>query len=139
MSDGYLEQLRISFEESPFWRWFGIRVTSLEAGRAEVELPPASHFLNVNQAVHGGVIASLMDSVMGIAIRSVSPDPAVTQSLTTQFLRAPSPSATMRASAEVIRQGRQVVSVQARVEDEGGRLIAVGLAAFMRVSPDRKS
>ncbi|MBX6353238.1 MAG: PaaI family thioesterase [Thermoflavifilum sp.] len=133
MNDAYLEQLRQDFEASPFWQWFGIRVTRLEAGRAEVELPPSPHFLNVNDAVHGGVIASLVDSVMGIAIRSLSTVPAVTQTLTTQFLRAPDPSGTMRASAEVVRHGRQVVSVQAQVTDAEGRLIALGMASFIRV------
>jgi len=132
MDASYLEGLRNEFEQSNFWRFLGTQIKTLEEGYAVIVLPPSPNFLNVNQGIHGGVIVSLLDSAMGLTLRSTEQmTSAVTQSLTTQFLWRPMAESNLFATGEIVRKGRKIVSMQGRVTDDDDRLIAVSLATFM--------
>ena len=131
MSSAYLDKLRDEFIGSNFWRFLGIQVQTLEEGYAAIALPPSPNFLNVNDGIHGGVIVSLLDSAMGLTLRSTELSTAVTQSMTTQFLRGPKPGSTLYATGEIVRKGRRVISMQGRVTDDDNQLIAIALATFI--------
>ncbi|AKT52609.1 hypothetical protein ADJ73_05190 [Arsenicicoccus sp. oral taxon 190] len=98
-----------------------------------VRLVPTEEHANVNGGVHGGVLATLLDSVMGQAARNHLPEDksAVTVSLTVTFLNPAAVGEELVASAEVRKEGGSLVMMEAdvvRAEDE--RPVAHGVATF---------
>lgn len=133
MDKAYYEKLWLEFETSPFWVFMKITIESLEEGSVKLVMPPSENYVNLNGGVHGGVLTSLLDSVMGLTVRSTWDVPAVTQSLTVQFLRAPKPDETLFASGTVVKAGRTVASIEGHVFGKDGRLLAIGIGTFMKV------
>lgn len=128
-----LALVREEFNGSPFWQYLGIEVESLTTGRARIRLDLRPQFLNVNEGVHGGVIVSLIDSAMGLTLRSLTTSQHVTESMTTQFLREPKADGILYATGDVVRQGRKLVAMRGEVVDEVDRLIAVAMATFVNI------
>ena len=82
---------------------------------------------------HGGVIASLLDSVMGLAAsKSAPPDHyLVTAQLNVHFLRPAREGETLVASAEVRHGGRKLAVVQGEIRAGKDHLVATGSATFV--------
>jgi putative MATE family efflux protein len=57
----------------PIIQLLGIRMVSVEPGRVRMDLPVGEYLYNPLGSVHGGAIATILDSVMGCAVHSVQP------------------------------------------------------------------
>jgi uncharacterized protein (TIGR00369 family) len=84
------------------------------------------------EVVHGGAIASLIDSAGVVAVWS-NVDPNVTRGatidLTVNYMAA-AESVDLTAEAQVIRRGRSVVFVDVDVRSPTGERIAKGLVTY---------
>lgn len=131
----YFARLRRLFNERvPFNQFLGLRLSPLRPGRAEMRLKFRQEFMGdvKRPALHGGVVATMLDSVCGAAVLSrVAPgDRISTVDLRVDFL-LPGPRKSLIAQAEVIRVGNQVALAQAKVCAAGSReVVAVGKAVF---------
>ena len=106
-----------------------------EDGTAEVSLDVGPQHLNRNGTLHGGLIASLLDSAAGFAA-SLSFGgavlmPVVTVSLTTHFL-APAREGLVVSTGQVAGGGRKIIYADAEVRDAEGVLVAKGSGVFKR-------
>ena len=123
----------------PYYRLLGLRVEAGEpAGLSKLVLESRSELENSRGEVHGGVIASLLDVAMGVAVRSTLPqsDGATTVSLTVNYV-APGRS-TLTARGRVVRKGRTLASVEATVTDASEQIVAHAVGT-MRVLAQRSS
>ena len=111
----------------PVTRLLGIEMAEAEAGRVVMRLQPGEHLYNPLGAVHGGMIATLLDSVMGCAVHSTLPQGRgyTTLEIKVNFLRAVT-EATGVVSAEglVVQAGRQAAVAEGRLTDAAGKLYA---------------
>ena len=111
----------------PIMRTLGIELVHVEVGRAAFALHPAELHYNPLGSVHGGVIATLLDSAAGCAVHSVLEVGTgyTSVDLTTKYLR-PVTAGTGRVVAEgtVIARGARTALAEARLTDERGRLLA---------------
>lgn len=106
---------------------------------AGLALVPDERLTNVNGGVHGGVLATMLDTVMGEAVRADLDDEhsAVTVSLTVTFLAGAKPGEELVASAEVRRRGSSLVMVEGDVvRTADGEAVAHGVATFSIVDAD---
>jgi uncharacterized protein (TIGR00369 family) len=151
----FREALKFVFEEKiPFCKTLGLRF-SLDGGRAEVRFRREDFMLgNVKYKVlHGGVTASVLDSIAGIAIlcrmAELDPRPDVVAQLkefgrlSTIDLRIDyieqANAEEFVATAEVLRVGNRVANVQMRMcAADDGRCVAVGAAAFSLRAPKKE-
>jgi uncharacterized protein (TIGR00369 family) len=107
----------------------GYDVVEAESGRVVLAVEPTGAHLNPWGTVHGGLMAALLDSCMGLAIHSML-DKGV-GSTTLEFkislVRAITP-ATGRITAEgkLLNFGRRVGTAEGRLTDSKGRLLAHG-------------
>ena len=88
--------------------------------------PSARHF-NPMGTVHGGWVATLLDSALGCAVQTtLSAEQAYTTAeLKVSFVRVLTPAAGLvRAEAQVISAGRQLGFAEARLVGPDGRLYA---------------
>ena len=109
----------------PYYRLLGLRAEAGEpAGRSKLLLDSRSDLENSHGDVHGGVIASLLDAAMGVAVRSaLKPgEGATTVSLTVNYV-APG-RGTLTARGRVLRAGRTLASVEADVTDADDSVVA---------------
>jgi uncharacterized protein (TIGR00369 family) len=102
----------------------GVRGQQAEDGRARLELDAGERHLNPAGTVHGGVLATLVDTAMGSAVRSSTGDEDVpaTSQLTVTYLRPAQPG-TLLVTAEVRKQGEHLTVCEADVEQDGKALV----------------
>ena len=101
-----------------------------EPGSSRVLLNAAEQHLNAAGGVHGGVLASLVDSAMGQAVRSVTEDGQglATSQLTVTYLNPGKPGQLV-ATAQVRKRGKSLVVCDADVEQDG-RPVVHAVATF---------
>ncbi len=118
-------------ERPPFTEYLGVELVRAGDGEAEVRLSLEAHHLNRRGVVHGGVLASLLDSALGAAVISAIPPSwwCATISLSVQFLEGVG-RGRLNARGRVLRRGRKVAFAGGEVRDEGGRLVAVAQGSW---------
>ena len=136
--NGLDESHRLSFLER-----LGVRVD--DSNRLILEVR-AGHLRTLGIA-HGGVIATLLDSVMGLDANRSSPADhyIVTAQLNVHFLRPAFEGETLLASSEVRHAGRKTAMAQGEIRTTAGDLVATASATFVyvphtdrtRANPDR--
>ena len=123
----------MTLDHVPFARLLGIEVDSVEPGHAVLSMQLRHEHMRNNAIAHGGVIATLIDSAMAIAIMALleENEHTVTVDLTIHYLR-PVPEGSAKASARVVRAGRRVVTVSAELFDAEGKLAATAISTYLR-------
>lgn len=123
----------MTLDHVPFARLLGIEVDSVEPGHAVLSMKLRHEHMRNNAIAHGGVIATLIDSAMAIAIMALleENERTVTVDLTIHYLR-PVPEGSAKASARVVRAGRRVVTVSAELFDADGKLAATAISTYLR-------
>ncbi|MDO5628350.1 MAG: PaaI family thioesterase [Mobilicoccus sp.] len=107
-----------------------------DAGKA---LTVGAEHLNKNGTLHGGVMATILDTAMGDAVRSHlgEDEETATVSMTITYLAPAKEGDELRASAEIRKQGSSLVLVESdltRPEDD--KAIAHGVATFTVLGGD---
>ena len=94
-------------------------------GKAEIDLDVRQELTNQRGVVHGGVIASLLDSALGAAIiAAIRPEEwCGTIQLNVQFL-LPGRGARLLGRGRMVRRGDRVAFAEGEVIDDSGRRIA---------------
>ena len=96
--------------------------TEVEAGQATLymEILPEKH-MNTNQSLHGGVMASLLDTASGMSVRSLldESETIATINLSINFLR-PGFSGKLTAKGHVKSKGKKMATVEAELGVVGG-------------------
>lgn len=105
--------------------------TDRPGDEAGLGVTPDERHLNVNGGVHGGLLATLLDAVMGRAVRAGLEEgqSAVTVSMTITYLRAGKTGQELRSSAEVRKRGSRLVLAEGDVSADG-EPIAHGVATY---------
>ncbi len=106
---------------------FGLRMTELEEGLARGEVVVRDELKQPYGLVHGGVFASIAESLSSIATAiAVAPDgrQAMGQSNHTSFVR-PISAGTIHATARARHRGRTTWLWDVEITDDEGRLCAL--------------
>jgi len=93
---------------------------SADDGRATVRFEATDEHLNPAGTLHGGVLATLVDTAMGLAVRSATGEddvPAASQ-LTATYLR-PGKAGPLTVTAQVRTRGEHLTVCDADVEQDG--------------------
>lgn len=109
---------------------------------SRVDMPVRAESFGVNDNLHGGALATLVDLTSALAaVRNREVDleveSLVTADIHIRYLGRPRTD-TVTASAEVVRDGRQMIVIDCKVHDGGGHLIAsadVGMMVVPRRRP----
>ena len=101
-------------------------------GSARLTVEVDDRHLNPAGAVHGGMLATLVDTTMGAAVRSaVDQEAPATSQLTVTYLRPGKPGR-LEVSARVTKRGDSLTMCEAEVEQDGKALVHA-LATFALV------
>lgn len=118
----------------PFAKLLGLRVDTVELTRAVMTMEVREELKQNNGIVHGGAIATLIDSAMAFAIIPHLEDneTSTTVDLTIHYLR-PLSSGVATATARIVRAGRRVIIVASDVFDDQGQPAATGISTVIRL------
>jgi uncharacterized protein (TIGR00369 family) len=140
------EELR-SIYSGRYWGRMGIESVSVGEGEAVSRIALEEYHFNYNDVVHGGVISGLIDSVAGLAVRSlrsseeIKARPHATSDIHVTYL-GPAFGTELVAKAQVLKAGRTALFTEAEVFDGGGRMVARGSVTFViaasRPLPDQE-
>lgn len=111
---------------------------SVEAGKVQFEFMPQEFHFNPIGSVHGGIVSTALDTVMGCAIHSILPRGVAytTLELKVNFIKAVTlQSGRMLVEGRLIHSGRSTALVEGDVKDENGTLYAHGVSTCMIFNP----
>lgn len=128
-------RIEAAIQNVPFGTLVGIQLEAVEPGLASMSLPVRNELKQNNGVVHGGAIATLIDSVAAFAVIPLlnENETATTIDLTISYLR-PLTGGIATARARVLREGSRVIAISAEVIDEAGNLAATGLTTYLRLT-----
>jgi uncharacterized protein (TIGR00369 family) len=119
----------------------GMDAPQVDPGHAVFTMEPGEHLYNPIGSVHGGILATLLDSALGCAVHSKLPAGVgyTTVDLAVTYLRPVTrDTGRLTCDAETIHTGRKIATARARIVDDEGRLYATATATCLifRTTPD---
>ncbi len=129
-----LERARAAFASVPYARFLGLRLGEIHNGQVSIHLDVRDELKQNQGVVHGGAIASLIDTASAFAVLTqIETDERVTTTdLTIHYLR-PLTSGRMTAAARVVRGGRRLFVLSVEVTNETSVLVATAVTTYIKV------
>jgi acyl-CoA thioesterase len=129
-----LRRIQKALGTVPFAQLLGIELDDLGPGTATLSLLVRKELKQNHGVVHGGAIASLIDTATAFAIISLLPpnERVTTVDLTISYLR-PLTEGRIKAVAKVLRAGRRLIVVSADVFDKDGNLATTALSTYTKL------
>ncbi|SMC63524.1 PaaI family thioesterase [Primorskyibacter flagellatus] len=116
-----------------FSRYIGLELVGWSEDYARMSLPVEAFLRNRHGAIHGGVHASMLDTVMGYAGcwtgDADQPQMCLTLSLNVQYLSRPL-GTVLFAEGRRTGGGKGTFFAEAEIKDDTGELIAKGTGVF---------
>lgn len=128
----YIQALLELVNNSPFPMHLPFRLVSVGEDEARVELEVEQKHLQPLGTVHGGIVATLIDTATYWAAFLALPEDTglVNVDLKLNYLR-PVSEGSLIAEGRCLRAGRTISYAEAHVRDKDGRLIAHGSSTLM--------
>jgi acyl-CoA thioesterase len=116
----------------PLLRTLDIHLVEIGERHARMQVEVGPRHGNYFGGVHGGLIATLVDTVAFFP-RPLLPSglACTTSSLNVTYVRAPRIGDVLVARSELLHLGRRTASLSVRVEDQAGKLVAHGTATLV--------
>jgi len=131
----FLEAIRTGeLPPPPIAALLGFEIVEVERGRVTFAMDPAEKHYNPIGMVHGGVTATLLDTVMGCALHTMLPRGVgySTSDISVRYLRPVTlDTGRVIATGTVLHKGRRTATSEARLVDAAtGRLLAPGTSTL---------
>ncbi|HJS50669.1 MAG TPA: PaaI family thioesterase [Pyrinomonadaceae bacterium] len=111
----------------------GMEFVDLQMGEAVLKIEMRDDLRQPFGVLHGGVTATLIDTAMAFAIRTMLNDtePTASIDLTIHYLR-PHTAGPAICTAKVVRPGKRIFTVSAEVANGEGKLVATALSTYTK-------
>lgn len=115
---------------------FSALAVAPEGGSLTLRFPGKPEFANPAGVIQGGMLAAMLDSLLGITLATTFQpgETLVTLELKVSFIR-PAPIAPLVGTGRVVRRGRAVGFLEGELRDEAGELIATATATALIQAP----
>jgi len=112
----------------------GMEFVDLRPGEAVLKIEMRDDLRQPFGVLHGGVTATLIDTAMAFAIRTMlnETEPTASIDLTIHYLR-PHTAGPAICTAKVVRPGKRIFTVSAEVANADGKLIATALSTYTKL------
>ena len=116
----------------------GMWITEVSEGRVVFAAEPAEYHYNPLGTVHGGMMATLLDSALGCVVQSMLPAGIgyTTVELKVNYLRPITvKTGTVYCEGKIIYVGERVATAEGRLTDAAGKLYAHGTTTCIILRP----
>lgn len=139
MSENELDPARVAraraaFASVPYAKLIGLELGEIRQGEVTIHLAVRDELLQNQGVVHGGAVASLIDTAAAFAILSqLELDERVTTTdLTIHYLR-PISSGRLTATARIVRGGRRLFVLSVEVRSDQAILLATAVTSYIKL------
>lgn len=117
--------------QADFSQTLGLVFEQAHGGTSRCSLEVKDWFLNRNGILHGGIVYTLADTGMGLALHTLlKPEELCsTIEIKINYLR-PVVAGRLIAETRVIQRGSTVAVIESRVENGDGKLVALATGSF---------
>jgi uncharacterized protein (TIGR00369 family) len=129
-----VERAHAAFASVPYAKFLGLRLGEIHQGQVSIHLDVRDELKQNQGVVHGGAIASLIDTASAFAVLTQieTNERVTTTDLTIHYLR-PITSGRMTATARVVRGGRRLFVLSVEVTNETSVLVATAVTTYIKV------
>jgi uncharacterized protein (TIGR00369 family) len=124
-------EMRRHLKKSRAIAMLGFDLEAVSRGRAILRLDARQHHKQLNNVVHGGILAAMADTAGAVAAYTTVPKAVAlaTVELKINYLEAV-PDGRIRADARILRTGRNFVVAECEIFDGKGTLAAKALLTY---------
>lgn len=139
MSENELDEVRMAriheaFASVPYAKLLGLELGEMRSGEAKLHLDIRDELKQNQGVVHGGAVASLIDTAAAFAIvtRLESGERVTTTDLTIHYLR-PITSGRITATARIVRGGRRLFVISVEVTNSQQVIVATAVTGYIKL------
>ena len=123
---------------SPLAKWLDGTLVAADEGTLTADFVIRPDMTNPAGLLHGGVVAAIMDDLMGATVFALGAESFYTSvNLNVDYLYSARAGETIRARTEVIRQGKKIIHVECRITNAEGKLLAKSTSNLIATSTPR--
>jgi|LSQX01.1.fsa_nt_gb acyl-CoA thioesterase len=130
IDDEFFHTMCARFEEIHAHQTFGISLTYMGPGAVGMKMMVGPEYTTVRERLHGGLIASLLDTAMGQAVVSLRKVGTVTLDMGLNFIAPVFLGDELIAESNVIHIGKSIAVAEASAYDNNGKLVARSRGTF---------
>lgn len=139
MSENALDPARVArareaFALVPYAKLLGLELGEINQGEVSIHLEVRDELKQYQGVVHGGAVASLIDTAAAFAILTQLElnERVTTTDLTIHYLR-PVSSGRLTATARIVRAGRRLFVVSVEVTNDRQMLLATAVTSYIKL------
>lgn len=129
-----LDRARTAFAAVPYAKFLGLELGQVASGEATIHLTVRDELKQNQGVVHGGAIASLIDTASAFALLTYIDvhERVTTTDLTIHYLR-PITEGRMSATARIVRGGRRLFVLSVEVRNDRNVLVATAVTTYIKI------
>ena len=129
-----VERAREAFGLVPYAKLLGLELGEVGRGVASVRLEVREELKQYQGVVHGGAVASLIDTAAAFAVLTQLEinERVTTTDMTIHYLR-PANSGRLTATARIVRTGRRLVVLTVEVTNDQEILVATAVTGYIKL------
>ncbi len=114
---------------NPFLNHLGFELVQLNEDSVALKLKVQPDHHNLNQTLHGGIHAAMLESIQSMIIQSIYKTKTSVMNLNVHYL-SPVSTGEIIATAKIVQKGYKIATTEARMIDEKQQLIASGTGVY---------
>lgn len=121
----FLDFIAKAVNSSPYYRHIKMKVVDFKEGQSFFEMEAGKELTNLYGTLHGGAIASLLDSACGVALATLisTDEQTVTVDMQVNYFLLARPGK-YTAQGKILFKGKSIGVCEGEIKDEKGHLIA---------------
>src|SRR5437762_14291024 len=134
LDEAQVARLHEAFASVPYAKFLGLELGEMKPGEASLHLEVRAGLKQHQGVVHGGAVASLIDSASAFAvITQLEPNEGVTTTdLTIHYLRLVT-AGRLSAKARTVAAGRRLFVLAVEVMDDQQRMVATAVTTYIKL------
>ncbi len=122
---------------SKFTHWLGGKLLDAGKGSISVEYVVRDDMLNPAKTLHGGVIASMLDDLVGITMFTTGETNFFTTiDLNVNYFQAVMEGERLIATSNIVKQGSKIINMECTLQKPSGELVAKAYTNLMKTNFD---
>jgi len=117
------------YEQNSYVTLLEMKIVKLDERYAELSMPIKSKHTNLYNMAHGGALASLADTAMGIACATTGKK-VVTLEMNINFIKGAIPQLGLKGIGKIIHNGKSTMVAEGQILDGQNNLIASSRGTF---------
>ena len=117
------------YKKNPYVNLLDMNIIELDEGYAELSMPIMHQHTNLYNVAHGGALASLADTCMGVACTTTGKK-VVTLEMNMNFIKSAVPQLGLRGIGKIIHNGKSTIVAEGQIFDGQNNLIATARGTF---------